>query len=62
MIKFVQKRDGRIVPFEKEKITKAIEKAGIATHEFGVETANYLTNIVVNELIDEEEPLNIEVI
>ncbi|MGC9001317.1 ATP cone domain-containing protein, partial [Caldisericum sp.] len=26
MIKFVQKRDGRIVPFEKEKITKAIEK------------------------------------
>ncbi|BAL80328.1 ribonucleoside triphosphate reductase [Caldisericum exile] len=62
MIKFVQKRDGRIVPFQKEKITRAILKAGIATHEFGEDVAEYLTNIVLNELIDESEPINIEII
>jgi len=62
MIQFVQKRDGRVVPFEKEKITKAIEKAGLAVHEFGRETAEYLTNIVVQEIIFEKEPVNIEII
>ena len=62
MIQFVQKRDGRVVPFEKEKITKAIEKAGLAAHEFGRETAEYLTNIVVQEIIFEKEPINIEII
>lgn len=62
MIQFVQKRDGRVVPFEKEKITKAIEKAGLAAHEFGRETAEYLTNIVVQEIIFEKEPVNIEII
>lgn len=63
MIKFVQKRDGRIVAFEKEKIINAILKAGNATHEFGRDTAEFLTNIVCIEINETKvEPLNIEVI
>jgi len=63
MIKFVQKRDGRIVSFEKEKIINAILKAGNATHEFGRETAEFLTNIVCIEINESQvEPLSIEVI
>ena len=31
----IRKRDGRIVPFDKDKITVALEKAGFATGEFG---------------------------
>ena len=62
MIEYVQKRDGRIVPFEKEKIIVAVEKAGKSAHEFGRETAEFIANIVTNELIDEKEPINIEII
>jgi len=62
MIEYVQKRDGRIVPFEKEKIIVAVEKAGKSAHEFGRETAEFIANIVINELIDEKEPINIEII
>ncbi|MCR4323059.1 MAG: ribonucleoside triphosphate reductase [Candidatus Azambacteria bacterium] len=43
-IKFteIRKRDGRIVPFDKDKITAALEKAGLATDEFGHDIAKHL--------------------
>lgn len=43
-IKFteIRKRDGRIVPFDKDKITAALEKAGFATGEFGHDVAEHL--------------------
>ncbi len=39
----IRKRDGRTVPFDPEKITKAIVKAGRATGEFGDDTAKNLS-------------------
>ncbi|MDR1655949.1 MAG: ribonucleoside triphosphate reductase [Deltaproteobacteria bacterium] len=39
----IKKRDGRQVPFNAEKITLAIAKAGQATGEFGLTTARELT-------------------
>ena len=39
----IQKRDGRSVKFEAEKITNAIAKAGLATGEFERDTAKKLT-------------------
>lgn len=43
-IKFteIRKRDGRIVPFDKDKITAALEKAGFATGEFEHDVAKHL--------------------
>jgi ribonucleoside-triphosphate reductase (formate) len=38
----IRKRDGRLVPFDAEKIAAAILKAGRATHEFGEETARMM--------------------
>jgi ribonucleoside-triphosphate reductase len=43
----VIKRDGKIVPFEKERISIAITKAGEATGEFGEKIAAKLTDKVV---------------
>ncbi len=42
------KRDGSIVDFNPEKITNAIEKAGLATKEFDKNTAKSLTNRVID--------------
>jgi len=39
----IRKRDGRLVPFDAEKITNAIAKAGSATGEFEVGVARKLT-------------------
>ena len=39
----IEKRDGRIVPFDAAKITKALLKAGAATGEFNEDTARQLT-------------------
>ena len=44
----VQKRDGRMAPFDFEKIRAAILKAGKATGEFGTETARQLALRVLN--------------
>ncbi|MBD3179996.1 MAG: ribonucleoside triphosphate reductase [Candidatus Latescibacteria bacterium] len=44
----ISKRDGRVVPFDASKITRAILKAGRATGDFGDETARQLTMRVVN--------------
>ena len=48
MFKFIRKRDNQIVPFEIEKITSAILKAGEATGEFNDKIANQLTLHVIN--------------
>jgi len=59
MFESIRKRDGRIVPFEAEKITNAIAKAGQATGEFHRDVAQRLTIKVVNvaqTVIKEEIP------
>ncbi len=43
MFKEIEKRDGKIVPFESKKITGAIAKAGKAIGEFDKKTASRLT-------------------
>lgn len=48
MFKKIQKRDGRIISFDSEKIKKAIEKAGAATGEFSIDVAARLTLKVLN--------------
>ncbi|MFA7057278.1 MAG: ribonucleoside triphosphate reductase [Candidatus Cloacimonadales bacterium] len=51
MIKAVKKRTGEIVAFDKEKIKRAISRAGTATTEFAEETANQLTMKVVSLIL-----------
>ena len=48
MFKTIVKRDGRIVNFDAEKITNAIEKAGDATKEFKRDVAEKFTIKVLN--------------
>jgi len=48
VFKKVEKRDGRLVKFEAEKITSAIAKAGAATGEFNSEIAQKLCLKVLN--------------
>lgn len=47
MFKKIEKRDGKIVNFNPEKITEAITKAGIATGEFKEDRAKALTKKVI---------------
>ncbi len=47
MIKLVKKRDGRLVPFEKQKIVTAISKAGSVKAE--------VKNRIANEIAHEEK-------
>ncbi len=54
-IKEIRKRDGKVVPFKKEKITKAILKAGSATKEFGYKIAEALSNIVISQMEEQAE-------
>lgn len=49
-LKEIKKRDGRIVPFDQEKITKAIFKAGESTEEFNYRKARELSSKVTKEL------------
>lgn len=59
MFKNIIKRDGRIVPFDPEKITIAISKAGKATGEFDYDTARRLTIkvlLLAEELIRDRDP------
>ncbi len=44
----VVKRDGKIVDFNSEKITNAIQKAASTTNEFSVQTARQLTRQVID--------------
>jgi len=59
MFENIRKRDGRIVPFDAERITSAIAKAGQATGEFDRETAKKLTIKVLSlaqEMIKDDIP------
>ena len=47
MYKSIKKRDGRTVKFDRKKIEKAIEKAGLETGEFDKKTAKKLTEKVL---------------
>lgn len=49
----IRKRDGRIVAFDRAKITRAIACAGSATGEFGAEAAKRLTDGVLLALFRE---------
>ncbi len=62
MFSRIKKRDGRIVTFEKDKISAAIAKAGRATEEFGEKEAKILTKKVLlraQKLITDKIP-NVE--
>jgi len=52
-LKKIRKRDGRVVPFDSQKITLAILKAGEATGEFGQEEASRLSGLVVSEILNQ---------
>ncbi len=58
----IQKRDGRLVPFDARKIESAILRAGQATGEFGQDTARTLTTEVLNqaETILPQKPPTVE--
>lgn len=58
----IKKRDGRVVPFEKEKITKAIWKAAQAVGGKDYDTAEALTEKVVEiaQYVDEDEIATVE--
>ncbi|MCL2085508.1 ribonucleoside triphosphate reductase [Candidatus Saccharibacteria bacterium] len=53
MFENIQKRDGRVVPFEKNKITEALTKAGIATGEFGERQAEKMMYKVLAEALEQ---------
>ena len=50
------KRDGRIVPFNREKITMAILSAAIAVGGRDRKTAEMVTDDVINRLKSREKP------
>ena len=55
----IEKRDGRVVPFDASKISAALIKAGKATGEFQADTARQLTMRVLGlyqQLNDESVP------
>ncbi len=54
----IRKRDGRVVPFDAHKITRAITKAGHATGEFSEEMAQHLT---ISALALAQTVLNVEI-
>jgi ribonucleoside-triphosphate reductase len=62
MHKKIQKRDGRQVKFEAEKITNAIAKAGLATGEFEQGAAKKLTIRVLSlaEKLFDDKIMNVE--
>lgn len=52
MFENIRKRDGRVVPFTKDKITAAIAKAGLATGEYGERQAEKMMYKVLAEALD----------
>ena len=50
MFKKIIKRDGRSVTFKDNKIFEAIEKAGVATGEFGQAEANKLAQKAIENI------------
>ncbi|MBN1997755.1 ribonucleoside triphosphate reductase [candidate division KSB1 bacterium] len=62
LFSIIKKRNGRTVPFNSNKITEAIKKAGQASNEFDEETAKILTIRVLNiaHQTAETEDLSVE--
>ena len=61
-IERVQKRDGRVVPFEQEKIAEAVHKAVVATNQGDGEVSKKVSDKVVsllNRRFDKGETPNI---
>ncbi|MDO8264906.1 MAG: ribonucleotide reductase N-terminal alpha domain-containing protein, partial [Candidatus Parcubacteria bacterium] len=63
-IKYIQKRDGETIPFDQERITSAILKAGQAMAEFNGEKPKVISDMVV-EMLNKfyggrRTPLNVE--
>jgi len=58
----IKKRDGRLVKFNAEKITNAINKAGMATNEFDLNIARKLTIKTLNlaEGLFDNKIMNVE--
>jgi ribonucleoside-triphosphate reductase len=58
----IKKRDGQMVPFEANKITAAILKAGEATGEFGTDEAKLLTQKTLSKIenMDTIDTLDVE--
>src|SRR3989344_4705530 len=56
MFKSIRKRDGRIVPFEQERITKAISKAIQAAKEGDAKDAQKVSDRVIKELSKKYSP------
>src|ERR1035437_4437952 len=50
VVKNIQKRDGNVVPFDKSKITVAVEKAMRASGEGGLVDAEKVTDGVIKEI------------
>ena len=50
MYTHIKKRSGKIVSFKRQKIMSAIERAGIETGEFGEQSANALTDTVLERI------------
>lgn len=62
-IKEVIKRDGRVVPFEKDKIEEAVYKALTAVGEGGKKASRELANkatVLLNRRFKKDEPPNVE--
>jgi ribonucleoside-triphosphate reductase len=53
MFENIQKRDGRIVPFDQKKVAMALAKAGAATGEFGERQAEKLAYKVLAEALEQ---------
>ena len=53
---YVLKRDGRIVPFDAEKISRALQKASLATGEFDEAEAERLSTLVTSRLVGDITP------
>jgi ribonucleoside-triphosphate reductase len=61
--KKIEKRDGKIIKFEQERITNALEKAGAATGEYGRKIAEKLSDKVLeilNKQFDAHHLPNVE--
>ena len=59
ILQIIKKRNGEFVPFDAEKIIRAIERAGTATGEFGREIAETLAQRVlalISQKINSEIP------
>lgn len=49
-VRKIKKRDGRVVPFKKEKVVNAIYKAARSTSEFGLNEAKKVASVALKEL------------